>query len=57
MSPPTIGTPVQVRLPDQWIEDIDTMAGDLGLSRSAMVRDLIERGIADVTRKAARRGK
>lgn len=42
---PTTGTPIQVRLPEQTIEDLDRIAAQEGIGRPAVIRALLEYAI------------
>lgn len=57
MSPPTIGVPVQVRIPTDELVDLDQRAEAAGISRSELVRHYISDGLMRDARRAARRGK
>lgn len=57
MSPPTIGTVVQVRIPDDDLDIIDAQVLAEESSRSAVIRQLVGEALMYRARKAARRGK
>lgn len=50
MSPagrPTVGTPTNIRLPDDLLADLDTYANRRGMSRAEVVRQAVKRWLWD----------
>lgn len=55
--PAPTGTPINVRIPDETLHQIDALADTTGTSRSDAFRTLIDEALMYRARKAARRGK
>lgn len=42
---PKVGPPVEIRLPDELLERLDGLAAKRGMTRAALIRELVEVGL------------